>query len=91
MGGAVDGYGKDINEYYYALLVKPIRPTMSVITVLLLLSYSAWLVHAQSQCSPVSGKPGCVCQHPDGIIDLTKIASNDGTPRYIALKRVSGS
>ena len=45
---------------------------MSVVTVLLLLSYSAWLV-------------------PDGIIDLTKIANNDGTPMYIALKRVSGS
>ena len=83
VGGAVDG--KAINEYYYALLAKPIRPTMSVVTVLFLLSYSAWLVHAQSatQCTPVSGQPGCVCDHPDGRIDLTKIANNDGTPRYI--------
>ena len=56
---------------------------MLVITVLLLLSYSAWLVYPQSQCQPVSGQPGCVCHHPDGIIDLTKIANTNGTPRCV--------
>ena len=58
---------------------------MAVVTLLFLLSYSAWLVHAQdepTQCPPVAGQPGCVCQHPDGIIDLTKIANCHGKPRY---------
>ena len=33
------------------------------------------------KCKPVPGAKSCVCEHPDGIIDLTKIANSDGTPR----------
>jgi len=64
---------------------------MAVVTLLFLLSYSAWLVEAQNatQCPPVSGQPGCVCQHPDGIIDLTKIANRNGKPRY-SLRHFNG-
>ena len=34
-----------------------------------------------TRCTPVPDRPSCVCNSPDGIIDLTKIASSDGTPR----------
>ena len=62
-------------------------PEMVRLTLLLLLGYSTWLVHGQaSVCPGVSGQPGCVCQHPDGVIDLTKIANNGGSPRYVLMK-----
>ncbi len=32
-------------------------------------------------CIPVSGKLGCVCNHPGGTIDLTSLGKNDGTAR----------
>lgn len=35
------------------------------------------------KCEAVEGAPSCVCKTPDGVIDLTKIASYDGTPRYV--------
>ena len=57
------------------------------LVLLLLLGYSAWLVHGQATvCQGVSNKPGCVCQHPDGVIDLTSIANSGGSPRYKLVK-----
>ena len=36
-----------------------------------------------TRCEPVEGAPSCVCKTPTGgVIDLTKIANFDGTPRY---------
>lgn len=32
-------------------------------------------------CEPVTGKPSCVCKHPDGIIDLTPLALSNGSAR----------
>ncbi len=32
-------------------------------------------------CPPVAGQPGCVCNHPDGKIDITSLANSNGTPR----------
>lgn len=51
---------------------------------LAVLSYLVWIVGAQTTCQSISGKPSCVCQHPDGIIDLTPLANppTNGTPRY---------
>ena len=34
-----------------------------------------------TKCEGVEGAPTCVCKTPHGVIDLTKIASFDGTPR----------
>ena len=34
------------------------------------------------KCEEVVRAPTCVCRTPQGIIDLTKIASFNGTPRY---------
>ena len=63
--------------------LKPIRPEM-VRPMLFLLGYLAWLVDGQARvCPRVSGQPGCVCQHPDGVINLTGIANNTGSPRYL--------
>ena len=36
-----------------------------------------------TKCEAVEGAPSCVCRSPRGVIDLTKIASFDGTPRYL--------
>lgn len=38
-----------------------------------------------TRCKAINGAPKCVCKHPDGIIDLTKIANFDGMPRYKAI------
>ncbi len=35
------------------------------------------------KCQPVDDAPSCVCRTPNGVIDLTKIASYKGTPRYL--------
>ena len=37
-----------------------------------------------TKCPPVKGREveTCVCQSDKGIIDLTSIASTDGSPRY---------
>ncbi|XP_019851248.1 PREDICTED: uncharacterized protein LOC109581516 [Amphimedon queenslandica] len=35
-----------------------------------------------TRCSPPSGEPACVCKTHHGIINLTKIAQTDGTPRF---------
>ena len=49
----------------------------------------ARLVHCQvdpppgTLCDAVDGKPSCVCAHPDGTLDLTSIASSDGTARSV--------
>ena len=32
-------------------------------------------------CPPVAGAPGCVCDHPDGKIDVRPLANSDGTPK----------
>ena len=43
-----------------------------------------FLVHGQAsgtQCPTVPGQPGCVCDHPDGKIDLTAFSNNDGKPK----------
>ncbi len=32
-------------------------------------------------CSRVDGAPGCVCDHPDGRIDVRPLSNSDGTPR----------
>ncbi len=32
-------------------------------------------------CPPVAGAPGCVCDHPDGRIDVRPLSNSDGTPR----------
>ena len=29
-------------------------------------------------CPPIPGKPSCVCQHPNGVIDLTPYADDSG-------------
>ena len=34
------------------------------------------------QCPPIPGEPSCMCQHPNGIIDLTPYAKVDGTAGY---------
>ena len=80
---------RGIEENAYTLPVvcysklKQIRPEM-VRPILFLLGYLAWLVDGQARvCPRVSGQPGCVCQHPDGVINLTEIANNTGSPRYI--------
>lgn len=31
----------------------------------------------------VEGKASCVCDTPDGRIDLTSIANKDGAPRFV--------
>lgn len=51
---------------------------------LAVLSYLVWIAGAQTTCPPISGKPSCVCQHPDGVIDLTPLANptSNGKPRY---------
>ena len=36
-----------------------------------------------ARCEAVEGAPTCVCKMPSGVIDLTKIASYEGTPRYV--------
>ena len=47
--------------------------------VLLALGYlqsCLFLVNGQAtgtQCPPVPGEPGCVCDHPDGKLDLKRI------------------
>ena len=71
------------NLHVRACTVKERSTKMAVLTSLLFLSCVAWLVRAQAgtQCTPIVGQPGCVCRHPDGIIDLTKIANTNGTPR----------
>lgn len=33
-------------------------------------------------CPPVLGEPSCICQHPDGIINLTPYANLTGDARY---------
>ena len=33
-------------------------------------------------CPPIPGEPSCMCQHPNGIIDLRPFASDNGTARY---------
>ena len=33
-------------------------------------------------CPPIPGAPSCMCQHPDGIIDLRPLANVNGTARY---------
>ena len=39
-----------------------------------------YTVTGQTTCNVV-GQPSCICDTPDGRIDLTSIANNDGTPR----------
>ena len=80
---------RGIEEKAYTLPVvcysklKQIHPEM-VRPILFLLGYLVWLVDGQARvCPRVSGQPGCVCQHPDGVINLTEIANNTGSPRYI--------
>lgn len=34
-----------------------------------------------TRCDPPSGQPNCVCHRKYGVVDLTKIALNDGNPR----------
>jgi len=55
---------------------------------LAVLSYLVWIAGAQTTCPPISGKPSCVCQHPDGVIDLTPLANppTNGTPRFTGLE-----
>lgn len=36
----------------------------------------------QQACQPPLGEPSCVCETPDGAIDLTSLSSHDGSPRY---------
>ena len=65
----------------------PRSEMMVCLTLLLLLGYSAWLVHGQATvCPRISGQPGCVCNHSDGVIDLT-ILANTEIPRY-AVKKI---
>jgi len=51
---------------------------------LAVLSYIVWIAGAQTTCPRISGKPSCVCKHPDGVIDLTPLANptSNGKPRY---------
>lgn len=35
-----------------------------------------------TKCSAEVGSPTCVCETPDGVVDLTGLASTDGSPRY---------
>ena len=37
-------------------------------------------VKAQDRCTPPSGKPNCVCETNDGVIDLTSMSYQDGNP-----------
>lgn len=32
-------------------------------------------------CAPVAGAPGCVCDHPDGRIDVRPLSNSDGTAK----------
>ena len=42
-----------------------------------------------TRCSPVKGREAetCVCQTDKGVIDLTPIATTDGTPRWSCLAK----
>lgn len=35
-----------------------------------------------TKCEAVEGAPSCVCKSPKGVVNLTKVANFDGTPRY---------
>ena len=35
------------------------------------------------RCKAVEGAPGCVCEHPDGLINLTSYTNDDGKPKYV--------
>lgn len=37
---------------------------------------------AQDKCTPPSGKPNCVCETTDGVIDLTSMSYQDGNPYF---------
>ena len=49
------------------------------------------ITRGQTPCSKIEGKPGCVCDTGDGIIDLTSIANNNGTPRLAAYSTYGSS
>ena len=52
------------------------------LTLLFLLGYSEWLIHGLATvCPRIFGQPGCVCNHSDGVINLT-ILANTESPRY---------
>jgi hypothetical protein len=36
----------------------------------------------QTACTKVERKPSCVCETEDGLIDLSSVGSDDGTPRF---------
>ena len=40
------------------------------------------------RCKAVKGEPGCVCEHPDGTINLTSSANDNGKPKYVLKKFV---
>ena len=57
--------------HYWTRMVYP--------TLLLVFSCSAWVIHGRSMvCPRVSDQPGCVCQHPNGLINLTSITNTSG-------------
>lgn len=55
-----------------------------VFLTILLLTCACSVAKSQSACS-VPGQPSCVCDTPDGRIDLTSIANSDGTPKLAKL------
>jgi hypothetical protein len=41
------------------------------------------VANCQSPCNKVAGKPSCVCDTPDGVIDLTSVANTvKGKPQF---------
>lgn len=66
----------------------PMTRTRTILLILLLCQESLMLLCAAvptgTRCPPVKGRERetCVCQTDKGVIDLTPVATTDGTPRW---------
>lgn len=70
---------------YQILLLPAMKNALSFVILLYLYAkvYLSTPAGAPSgtRCQQVRGAPSCVCTSPSGLIDLTKVASYNGTPR----------
>lgn len=54
----------------------------------IVLSFVLFEIAQCGVCKPPAGSPRCVCDTPDGRIDLSSIGNKDGTARYAMLSYV---
>ena len=58
------------------------KMTHKVVSLLLCIAVSYATAQTGTRCPAVPGRSEtCVCQHQEGVIDMTSLANKDNTPR----------